>query len=170
MKESSGGITFQGKPLSLVGELPRLGQAAPEFSALANDLSEVRLSAYRGKTVVLLSLPSLDTSVCDTETRRFNQEAASLGDVAILAISMDLPFAQARWCAAAGIEAVRTLSDHREASFGRTYGLLIQELRLLARAVLLLDGEGTLRYVQLVPEITNEPDYQAVLQGMREAS
>ncbi len=124
----------------------------------------MRLSSYRGKILVIASVPSLDTPVCDLETRRFNDEAANLGaDVEMLTVSMDLPFAQKRWCGAAGVKRLKTLSDHREAAFGLAYGVLIKELRLLARAVFLVDREGTVRYEQLVKEVANEPDYDAVL-------
>ena len=169
MSERHGAVTFQGNPLTLVGKELQVGSPAPEFTALANDLSEVRLSSFRGKTCVLCSVPSLDTPVCDTETRRFNQEAAKLGeDVQILALSMDLPFAQARWCGAAGVDKVQTLSDHREASFGNSYGVLIRELRLLARAVFVVDRDGIVRYIQLVKEITEEPDYESALKAVEE--
>jgi thiol peroxidase len=157
-------VMMKGKPLPLAGKLPVIGQEAPEFTALANDLSEVSLSSLRGKIVVILSVPSLDTRVCDTETRHFNEEAAKLGpNVKILAISADLPFAQARWCAAAGVEAVQTLSDHRQMAFGRAYGVLIEPLRLEARAVFVIDPNGVLRYSQLVDEVSHEPDYAAAL-------
>lgn len=114
-------------------------------------------------------MPSLDTSVCDRETRRFNEEAGRLGnDVVVLTISMDLPFAQKRWCGAAGIKNVLTLSDHRDASFGRAYGVLIKEIRLLARAVFVVDRTGVIRYIQVVNELTNEPDYEAVLKAVKQ--
>jgi thiol peroxidase len=159
---------MKGNPLTLLGEGVREGQKAPDFTALATDLSPVSLAPLRGKVVVLASVPSLDTSVCDLETRRFNQEAASLGpDVRILVVSMDLPFAQKRWCGAAGIENLRTLSDHRDAAFGLAYGVLIKELRLLARAVFVVDAEGIVRYTQLVREIATEPDYASVLAAVR---
>jgi len=113
-------------------------------------------------------VPSLDTPVCDLETRRFNQEAATLGPgVAVLTLSMDLPFAQKRWCGAAGVDKVTTLSDHRDASFGAAYGTLIRELRLLARCVFVVDKDGVLRYIQLVKEIAQEPDYAAVLDAVK---
>ena len=161
-------ITFQGQPLTLLGDEVGLGQAAPDAVVLDNALNPVALADFRGKVVIVSSVPSLDTPLCDIQTRRFNTEAASLGDdVVVLTISMDLPFAQARWCGAAGIEAVKTLSDHRDGRFGTAYGLLIEELRLLARAVLVLDREGTVRHVQIVPELTEEPDYDAVLNAVR---
>jgi len=155
-------------PLTLVGEGLRVGDKAPEFSLLDIELNPVRLADYRGKVCLVVTVPSLDTPVCDMETRRFNEEAASLGpDVAVLAVSMDLPFAQKRWCGAAGIEQVQTLSDHRDASFGQAYGVLIKELRLLARAVFVVDQEGAIRYEQLVGEIVNEPDYEAALSAAK---
>lgn len=168
MPERTAAVTFKGSPLTLMGEPAAVARAAPDFAVIGNDLTEVSLSDYLGKVLVILSVPSLDTGVCDMEVRRFNREAANLGDaVAVLVISMDLPFAQGRWCGAAGVEAVRTLSDHRDASFGRSYGVLIQELRLLARAVWVVDREGIIRYQQLVKEITDQPDYDAALNAAR---
>jgi len=158
---------MKGNPLTLVGNEVVAGDAAPDFEALTGDLAPFRFSDIRGKVCVILSVPSLDTEVCDRETRRFNEEAAKLGsDVAILAVSMDLPFAKKRWCAAAGIENVRTLSDHRDASFGTAYGVLVRELRLLARAVFVIDREGVVQYTEIVKEIAEEPDYQAVLDAV----
>jgi thiol peroxidase len=151
-----------------VGPELTAGQAAPDFTLLANDLTEVGLSDFAGKIVLIATVPSIDTSVCDTEARRFNEEAAALGDgVCVLVVSMDLPFAQQRWCGAAGIENVRTLSDHRDASFGESYGVLISELRLLARSIWVLDAAGTIRYIELVGELTDEPDYNAALAAVR---
>lgn len=169
MTERSGAVTFQGNPLTLLGNEVRPGDKAPDFAALDNSLAPVNLSSYSGKVLVLSSVPSLDTPVCDMETRRFNSEAAGLGsDVVILTISMDLPFAQKRWCGAAGVSHVTTLSDHKDASFGMNYGVLIKELRLLARAVFVVDRSGTVRYVELVKEITHEPDYDAALKAVAE--
>lgn len=164
MKERTGIVTMKGNPLTLVGNEVKVGDVAPEFEVLSNDLSPVKFSSFRGRVCIISSVPSLDTPVCDTETRRFNEEAQQLGsDAVILTISMDLPFAQKRWCGAAGITRVQTLSDHRDASFGASYGVLIKELRLLARAVFVVDRNGVVQYVQLVKEITEEPDYEAVL-------
>ncbi|OHB59560.1 MAG: lipid hydroperoxide peroxidase [Planctomycetes bacterium RBG_13_44_8b] len=158
-------VTMKGKPLTLVGNEIKKGQQAPEFEVVANDMSPVKLSSFKGKVCIICSVPSLDTSVCDRETRRFNEEAQKLGDkVAVLVISMDLPFAQKRWCGAAGIENVQTLSDYRDSSFGSAYGVLIKELRLLARAVFIVDSKGVIGYVQIVGELTNEPDYDAALE------
>jgi thiol peroxidase len=154
---------MRGNPLTLVGDEVKVGDAAPDFVALANDLTPVRFSSFRGKICVVSSLPSLDTPVCHAQTRQLNKKAEQLGaDVAILTVSMDLPFAQKRWADAAGMIRVQTLSDHRDAAFGTSYGLLIKELRLLARAVLLVDREGTIRYVQIVREMTDEPTYDEV--------
>ena len=168
MQERKGEITFQGNPLTLLGSAINVGDSAPDVVLLGNDLSPVQLSAYKGKVCVISVVPSLDTPVCDMQTRKFNEEAGSLGEhVAILTMSMDLPFAQARWCGAAGVDKVATLSDHRDAAFGEAFGLLIKELRLLARAVLVVDQEGIIQYNQLVKEVTEEPDYSAVLEAVK---
>jgi thiol peroxidase len=169
MEERTGLVTMKGKPVILVGQAVKVGQKAPDFEVTANDLSPVKLSSFAGKVCIIASVPSLDTSVCDMETRKFNEKAAQLGgDVVVLTISMDLPFAQKRWCGAAGIKNVQTLSDHRDASFGRAYGVLIKDLRLLARAVFVVDKKGVVRYLQIVPEIATEPDYDAVLKAVKE--
>jgi thiol peroxidase len=167
MAERPGVITMKGNPLTLVGQEVHVGDQAPDFEVLANDLSPFKLSSLKGKVVIICSVPSLDTPTCDIETRWFNEEAAKLGPkVVILTISMDLPFAQKRWCGAAGVERVTTYSDHREAAFGQAYGVLIKELRLLARAVFVVDQAGTLQYLQVVKELANEPDYGEVLQAV----
>ena len=168
MEEKKGIVTMRGNPLTLLGEEVKVGNPAPDFIVLDNNLSPVKFSSYRDKICIISSVPSLDTPVCDIETRKFNEEAGRLGeDVVILTISMDLPFAQKRWCAAAGVNRVQTLSDHRDASFGTSYGVLIKELRLLARAVFLVDRKGILQYVQLVKEISKEPDYEEVLNALK---
>ncbi len=168
MEERQGAVTMKGNPLTLIGANLRVGDRAPDVELLDNDLKPVKLSAFRGKAVVISALPSLDTPVCDMETRRFNKEAAALGaNVVILTISTDLPFAQKRWCGAAGVEKVKTLSDHREAAFGLAYGVLIKELRLLARSIFVIDPEGVIRYVQHVKEISQEPDYGAVIEAVK---
>ena len=167
MEERENAITFKGKGLTLVGPELKIGQQAPEATVLTNDLAPVTLSSYRGRICVLCTVPSLDTPVCDIEARKFNQEAAKLGqDVQILVVSMDLPFAQKRWCGSAGIKAIATLSGHRQAAFGTAFGVLIKELRLLARAVFVVDRQGIVQYVQVVKELTEEPDYQAVLDAV----
>ena len=171
MTERKGVTTFKGDPLTLIGPELSPGQAAPDATAVGNDLKPVSIKDFRGKVLVLVTVPSLDTSVCDTEARRFNEAAAGLGkDVEIVVVSMDLPFAQKRWCAAAGVDRVRTLSDHRDAAVGNAYGILIKELRLLARTVFVIDREGTIRYVQRVKEMTHEPDYDAVLEAMHKTA
>jgi len=169
MEEHTGSITMRGNPLTLQGKELHSGEPAPDFEVLDNNLQPVKLSNYRGKVCVISSVPSLDTPTCDMETRRFNDEAGKLSsDVVILTISMDLPFAQKRWCGAAGVERVITLSDHRQAEFGAAYGMLIKELRLLARAVFVVDQSGIIRHIQLVKEIAEEPDYDAVIQAVKE--
>lgn len=168
MQERKGIITMKGNPLTLVGKEVKVGDSSPDCEVIANDMSAVRLSSYRGKICIITSVPSLDTSVCDMETRRFNEEAGNLGSgVVVLTISMDLPFAQKRWCGAAGVQNVQTLSDYRDASFGKAYGVLIKELRLLARAVFVVDKNGTIRYIQIVREVATEPDYNAVLGAVK---
>ena len=168
MSEREGLVTLKGNAVTLLGDEVNVGDDAPDVTLVANDLSEVKLSSFKGKVVILSVVPSLDTPVCDTQTRRFNEEAAALGDdIAILTISTDLPFAQKRWCGAAGVEKVQTLSDHRGADFGLAYGVLIKGLRLLARAIFVVDREGTLQYVQLVKEVATEPDYDAALEAAK---
>ncbi len=167
MEERTGIITFLGNPLTLLGPRIKTGDAAPDATLLDNDMNPVNLSSYREKTCIISSVPSLDTPVCDMETRRFNTEAAKIGpETKILTISMDLPFAQKRWCGAAGVDKVITLSDHRTAEFGTAYGVLIKELRLLARTIFIVDPRGTVKYVQQVDEVSKEPDYEAVLKAL----
>jgi thiol peroxidase len=171
MDERSGIVTMRGNPLTLVGHQVKVGDTAPDFIVIDTNLTPVRFSSYRGKLCIISSVPSLDTPVCDIETRKFNAEASRLGpDVSIVTISMDLPFAQKRWCGAAGVERVQTFSDHRDASFGIAYGVLIKELRLLARAVFLVDQGGIIQYFQLVKEVTNEPDYEAIWGALKNLS
>ena len=171
MEERTELVTMKGNPLTLLGSALQVGDKAPDAVLLNNDLQPVNLSDYRGQICVVSSVPSLDTPVCDMETRRFNQEAESLGqDVKILTVSMDLPFAQKRWCGAAGVNHVITLSDHRDAAFGNEFGVLIKELRLLARAVFIIDREGVIRYIQLVQELSQEPDYDAILSALKETA
>ena len=168
MQERAGLITMKGNPLTLVGNEVKVGDRAPDFIALDNNLAPVSLSSFKGKICVLVSIPSLDTPVCDMETRKFNEEASRLGaNVVFLTISMDLPFAQRRWCGTSGVTKVQTLSDHRDASFGTAYGVLIKELRLLARAVFVVDQEGIIQHAQLVKEVTQEPNYDAVLSALK---
>jgi len=168
MQERTGIITFKGNPMTLVGPGLKVGDKAPDFRVVDTTLAPVTLASSSGKLRIISAVPSLDTPVCDTETRRFNQEAAGLPDsVAVLTISLDLPFAQKRWCGAAGIDRVQTLSDYQERSFGQAYGVLIKELKLLARCIFVVDSQDTIRYIQQVPEVTHEPDYAAVLAAVK---
>lgn len=162
-KENSGIVTFKDNPVTLVGDIRKVGDAAPDFTVTKNDMTPGKLSDFKGKKVLISVVPSLDTGVCDLQTKRFNSEASKLDNVQILTISMDLPFAQGRWCGAAGVKDLITLSDYKDADFGLKYGLLIKELRLLARAVILVDEKGVIAYQQIVPEVTNHPDYEAAL-------
>ena len=167
-------VTFKGTPVALGGGEVKPGRAAPDFTAVDNSLQTVRRSDVKGKVLVLSSVPSLDTPVCDTETRRFNQEAAKLGaGVEVWTISMDLPFAQKRWCGAAGVSRVKTLSDFRDHSFGQNYGVVIKDGPLAginARAVFVVGKDGTVTHVEYVKEITSEPNYEAALAAAKQAA
>jgi len=166
--ERAGAVTLKGKPLTLVGPELKVGNAAPDFLCVDNELKPVRL-ADTGRAVRIFSvIPSLDTAVCDAQTRRFNEEATKLPQVGIYTISMDLPFAQRRWCGAFGIDQVKMLSDHLEASFGTAYGTLIKALRLESRAIFVLDQQDVIRHAQYVAEVTDFPDYEAALKVARE--
>jgi thiol peroxidase len=167
--ERANAVTFKGAGVTLIGPEIRAGQPAPDFQLPNTDLVEVSLKDFRGKVVLLTSVPSLDTPVCDLETRRFNQEVGQLGDrVQLVTVSMDLPFAQKRWCGAAGADHVMTLSDFRHHAFGHSYGVYMKDIGLLARAVFVIDQQGTVRYAQYVPEVTSEPDYQRALAAVQE--
>jgi thiol peroxidase len=169
MNERPDAVLFGGKPATLLGNEIKVGDVAPDFTVVGNDLRPVSLSQFKGKVVVIASVPSLDTPVCDVETRRFNVEAPKLGpEFVILTVSMDLPFAQKRWCGAAGVDRVITVSDHRDASFGISYGVLLKDVRLLARCVFVVDRQGVIRYIQLVKDVGTEPDYAPVLQAVKE--
>ena len=161
-------VSFQGSPLTLVGNEVKVGEKAPDFVVLDSNLQEVRLTDFSGQIKLISTTPSLDTPVCDMQARRFNQLAANLpNDVVIMNISMDLPFAIGRFCTTAGIDRIKVLSDHRDASFGLAYGVLIKELRLLARAVFIIDKDDVIRYIEIVPEITNHPDYDKALEVVK---
>ncbi len=167
-QKKTGVITFKGNPMTLLGPELKIGAAAPEFKVVDNGLQPVTLADSQGKVRVITVVPSLDTPVCDTMTRKFNEEAAKLPEnVVVYTVSLDLPFAQKRWCGNAGIEKVKTLSDYQERSFGLNYGLLIDELKLLARAVLVIDQKGMIAYQEIVNEVTAEPDYTAALAAAR---
>ncbi|MBI2167309.1 MAG: thiol peroxidase [Candidatus Omnitrophica bacterium] len=167
--ERKGAATFKGNPLTLVGPELKKGDKAPSFQLLGNDLSAVTLENFKGKTKLISVVPSLDTPVCDLQTKRFNEEASRLpGNVAVLTVSADLPFAQARWCGAAHADKIKCLSDHRETSFGKAYGVLIRELRLLSRSIFVIGPDDRLKYVEYVKEITEHPKYDQALESLRE--
>lgn len=167
MTRNAGITTFKGNPLTLLGDMVKEGEKAKDFTVLANDLSPVKLSDFDGKVRVLSLAPSVDTGICAEQTRRFNKEATKLGDTVVLAISMDLPFALGRFCAAEGIDAVKTLSDHKDADFGTKYGFLIEELRLLNRGIVVIDKAGVVQYVEFVKENTTHPDYDKALEAVK---
>lgn len=171
MTERTGELTFKGAPLTLLGDKLAAGDAAPDFKLVANDLNPVTLGDSAGKVRLISVVPSLDTGVCDAQTRRFNEEAAALGEnVVVLTVSADLPFAQARWCGAAGVEQVQTLSDHYDMNFADSYGVHIKELRLDSRSIFVVDTGGKLVHVEYVPEVTEHPDYDAALAAAKAAS
>lgn len=162
-------VTFKNNPVTLVGNEVKVGDQAPNFTVVAPDLSDKTLQDFEGKIRLISVVPSIDTGVCDAQTRRFNEAASDLGeDVAILTISCDLPFAQKRWCGANGIENVYTLSDHRSMSFGDAYGVHMKELRLLARSVFVVDQTGKVVYAEYVSEGTTHPDYEGALAAVKE--
>lgn len=162
-------VTMHGNPLDLTGNDIKAGDRAPEFVAVSNDLKEVRLADLKAKVLILSAVPSLDTPVCDLETRRFNEEAGKLGSsVQVVTISMDLPFAQKRWCGAAGVKNVMTLSDYRYGSFGSAYGTMIKDLRLEARCIFVVGPDRRVAYKQLVGEIAQEPNYDEALAAVRQ--
>jgi thiol peroxidase len=167
-KERTGLVTFKGNPLTLLGQEVKVGDRAPNFQVVDKAMQRVTLDSFKGKVKIITAVPSLDTPVCDTETHRFNDEAGKLPEKAVvLTISMDLPFAQARWCAAAGVDKVQTFSDYRDRSFGLAYGVLVKELKLLSRSVFVVDEQDFIRYVELVPEVTQQPDYERVMNAAR---
>lgn len=168
--ERRGIITIKDNPLTLVGNVVKVGDRAPDFTVLDAELKEIRLSDFSGKIKVISVTPSLDTPVCDMQARRFNEEAAKLPEnVVVMNISMDLPFAISRFCTNAGIDRVKAYSDHRDASFGNAYGVLIKELRLLARSIFVIDEEDIIRYIEIVSEITNQPDYEMALRAVKKS-
>jgi thiol peroxidase len=167
MNERKNIITMKGSPLTLIGPDINIGDHAPDFTVLDSELNQVSLDDFAGKVKIISVTPSLDTPVCDLQARRFNHEAASLPqDVVVLNISMDLPFAISRFCTTAGIDRVKGLSDHRAASFGTAYGVLIKELRLLARSIFIIDKDNIVRYREIVHEETNHPDYDKAMSAL----
>ena len=159
-------VTFQGGPLTLEGNQVKVGDNAPDFTVVGNDLNPIKFSETKGKRI-LLGVPSLDTPVCDMEVRKFNEEASKLNDVTVCTISMDLPFAQARWCGNAGIKNVITASDYKDREFSKNYGLYIKELGLVSRAVIVVDENNKVVYTEYLSEITNEPNYEAALKHVK---
>jgi len=171
VQERTGAATLEGRPLTLLGPELKVGDWAPDFRVNKDLLTEVSLADYQGKIKLISVVPSLDTDVCDAQTRRFNQEAANLDDhVVILTISVDLPFAQSRFCSIAGIDKVVALSDYKHRSFGQAYGVLIKELQLDQRAIFIVDEDDTIRYVEYLKEMTSHPDYESALTALKEAS
>ena len=170
-EERKGAVTMRGNPMTLVGPEIKVGQKAPNFNVVGKAMQPATLEQFKGKVKIITTIPSIDTPVCDAETRRFNEEASKLpGGIEILSVSMDLPFAQARWCGAAGVDKVTTLSDWRSANFGTSYGALIKELHLLARAVFVVDKNDNVTYVEYVKEVANQPNYEAALDAAKKAA
>lgn len=168
MEKNAQKVTFGGNPVTLLGEAAKPGNQAPEFTVVNADMQAVKLSDFDGKIKVLSIAPSIDTPVCANQTRTFNKEATKLNDkVTVISISVDLPFALKRFCAAEGIENVETLSDHKEVDFGKKYGFLIEEFRLLARGIVIIDESNEIKYVEYVPEIGEEPNYEKALEEVR---
>lgn len=167
-QERTGVATLKGNPLTLVGNEIKVGDKAPDFQLNKDLMNQVSLSDYAGKVKLISVVPSLDTGVCDAQTRRFNEEAANLGDnVAVLTVSVDLPMAQARWCGAAGIDKVVTLSDYKTRNFGEAYGVLIKEVQLLMRSIFVIDANDTVQYVEYLGEMTNHPNYESAIEAVK---
>lgn len=168
-QERKGVVTVKGGPVTLVGPELKAGDAAPNFTCVDNALGAVSLNQFQGKTVLISVVPSLDTPVCDAQTKRFNEEASKLpSNVQVLTVSVDLPFAQGRWCGAANAKNIKVISDHRDASFGQAYGVLIKELRLLARAIFIVNPQGKIQYAEVVKELTQHPNYDAALNALKQ--
>ncbi len=163
MENNNVKITFAGNPMPLAGKEIKVGDQAPDFVAVGNDLSPVKLSDFKGKTCLISVFPSIDTEVCAAQNRKFNEAASKHDDIAIISISADLPFAQKRFCGTEGIDKTINISDHKDMDFGAKYGFIMQPLRLLARGVVVIDKQGVVKHVEYVPEVTNEPDYAAAL-------
>ncbi len=167
MEKRQGIVTFAGKPVTLLGHEVKAGEKAPDFTALANDLTPFSLSELRGQVVVISVVPSIDTAVCDMQTRWFNEDAAKIDGLVVLSISVDLPFALKKYCAAKDIDSVKTLSDHRDLEFGLKYGFVIEELRLLSRGAVVIDRSGVIRYAEYVPVISDQPQYDKVMEAVK---
>ncbi|MDF2962895.1 MAG: lipid hydroperoxide peroxidase [Paenibacillus sp.] len=167
-QERTGVATLKGNPITLVGPELKVGDKAPDFKANKNLMEQASLADYAGKVKLISVVPSLDTGVCDAQTRRFNEEAAKLGDnVVVLTISVDLPFAQSRWCGAAGIDKVITLSDYKDHSFGQAYGVLIKEIQLLMRSIFVIDANDTVQYIEYLGEMTEHPNYENAIEAVK---
>ncbi|WP_096269696.1 thiol peroxidase [Paucisalibacillus globulus] len=162
-------VTFGEKPVTLLGNELKVGDSAPDFKALTNDLEEKSLSDYKGKIKLISVVPSIDTGVCSIQTNRFNEEAKKLDNVQVVTISMDLPFAQKRWKEVNQVESLEMLSDHRDGDFGEKFGVLIKELRLLARSIFVVDSNDKITYVEYVSEVSNHPDYDKALEAAKQA-
>lgn len=168
MEKNDQKVKFGGNPVTLLGDAAKPGNIAPDFTVMDSDMKPVKLSDFNGKIKILSIAPSVDTPVCANQTRTFNKEATKMNDnIAVLSISVDLPFALKRFCAAEGIDNVEALSDHKEVEFGMKYGFLIEEMRLLARGIVIIDKDDTIRYVEYVPEIGEEPNYEKALEEVR---
>ena len=165
--ERKGAVAMRGNPMTLVGQELKVGDSAPNFTVLSEAMTPVSLNDFDGMFKVISVTPSLDTPVCDLQIHWFNEDAANIQDTVVLNISMDLPFAIKKFCATAGIEKAKALSDHKEASFGKAYGVLMKELRLLARSIFIIDKSNVVRYIQIVSEQTNEPDYEAAVEALK---
>ena len=168
--DRAGATTMRGNPLTLVGPELKAGETAPEFSVIDSSLKPVHLKDTSGKTRIFSVVPSLDTPVCDAQTKRFNEEAGKLKDVDFYTVSMDLPFAQKRFCNSFALDNVKMLSDHKDASFGSAYGTLIKELRILSRAIFVVGPDDRLKYVEYVPEVADHPNYDAALAALGDAA
>jgi len=169
-EERKGAVTMRGNPLTLLGPEIKAGQKAPDFHSMDKGLAPIGLDKFKGKVKIISVVPSIDTPVCDAQTRRFNEEASKLGDVQVLTVSMDLPFAQARWCGAAGVDKITMISDFKDRDFGNKYGVLIKELGLLARAVFVVDKNDNVTHAEYVKEVANHPDYEATLAAAKKAA
>jgi thioredoxin-dependent peroxiredoxin len=170
VQERAGATTLKGNPLTLLGPELKAGDKAPDFEAVDNGLQPVTLSSTGNKVRIFSVVPSLDTPVCDMQTKRFNEEAAKLQNVDIYTVSVDLPFAQKRWCDAFAVDKVKMLSDHRSGSFGMAYGTLIKELRIESRAIFVVGPDGKIRYSEYVKEVADHPNYQAALEAAKSAA
>jgi len=170
-QQHAGLVTLEGKPVTLLGTERQVGDEAPDFTVVDREWNQVHLRDFAGEVVLISAVPSIDTSVCSLQTQRFNEEAADLPDgVVTLTISQDLPFALDRFCGAEGVERIQVLSDHVYAEFGSRYGVLMEGMRLLSRSVWVVDKQGRIAYKELVPEITNHPDYDAALRAARKVA